>query len=156
MSNKTVLVSKDGVKMAGASVILPVVGKVVFDDNGQITVDSDKADSVIEATKGSIDLTAVGSSQDTRNQAMSELELALKDADIKDLLELAKEAPNLNIPPDKIASMSKTKLIKVLVEQEKKMLEGKVKNKPQQDDDDNKPQGGDSDANIGEGPGQDQ
>lgn len=145
MSNKTVLVSKDGVKMAGASVILPVVGKVVFDDNGQITVDSDKADSVIEATKGSIDLTAVGSSQDTRNQAMSELELALKDADIKDLLELAKEA-NLSIPPDKIVSMSKAKLIKVLVEQEKKMLEGKVKNKPQQDDD----------ANTGEGPGQDQ
>lgn len=132
MSKQTILVSKDGVKTAGGSIILPVVGKVTFDDNGHIAVDSDKVEELIQSTKDSIQLAVVGSIEDTRNQAMSELEIALKDAPLKELLELVREA-DLGIEPMKLAAMSKEKLIQLLVQQERKMVEPKEDQLPVDD-----------------------
>jgi len=118
MSKKqvTLVSAKFGTKLANNGLVLPVVGQVQLDSLGQVAVDADKVDELIEATKDSIALVPVQSKAAEQGTAVSELEQALRDADTKTLLELVKEA-NLNIKPEKLASMSNDKLIKLLVKQ---------------------------------------
>lgn len=150
MSKKqvTLVSAKFGAKLADNGLVLPVVGQVQLDSLGQVSVDADKVDELIEATKDSIVLVPVESKQAAQGEAVSELEQALRDADTKTLLELVKEA-NLNIDPKKLAGMSNDKLIKLLVKQAQELQVAEQTR--QEDDKKEEEQGPEGDAQLGAG-----
>lgn len=110
--------AKLGRKGAGP-LILPHVGKVVFDENGIVEVDDEIADQVIESTKDSIELILVESLAENETAQLTELEQELSKMKSSELLEMVRES-SIDIPVDKLASFTDAKLVKLLVAEFKK------------------------------------
>lgn len=127
-------------KYANQQVVLPVVGKVKFDEEGCLSIDdADVADALISATEESFDFyvekeleeqvelkqenveskkPAKNSKGKSKSSEINEIKKQLKQMSKEDLYELAKEAKLGS--PEKIASMTDGLIINNLA---KKMVE---------------------------------
>lgn len=106
--------AKYGKKYANQELILPEIGQVKFNEQGQIEVDDEKGDAVIDQTKDSLIMIKVEQLQNSTQAQISALQEELEQLKTPQLLELIKEA-NLDIPPAKLAAMSNKKLIELLI-----------------------------------------
>lgn len=112
---------------ANRTIILPLIGEVQFDDNGELEVEDDKVESVIALTTESFDFKVVGAPEPPKSEDDKEIE------EYKELLEMVSETELLELVRDcgdpvlkeKAAAMSNEKIKKALIKLYKTNLKKK-------------------------------